>query len=54
MFGESLYIQMNGTGLGFSVERQHIHKLPEVAEEFHDTDTVIMVCVTLSWGGQLP
>ena len=24
VFGESLYIQMNGTGLGFSVERQHI------------------------------
>ena len=43
VFGESLYIQMNGTGLGFSVERQHIHKLPEVAEEFHDTDTVIVV-----------
>ena len=43
VFGESLYIQMNGTGLGFSVERQHIHKLPEVAEEFHDTDTVIGV-----------
>ena len=43
VFGESLYIQMNGTGLGFSVERQHIHKLPEVAEEFHDTDTIIMV-----------
>ena len=43
VFGEALYIQMNGTGLGFSVERQHIHKLPEVAEEFHDTDTVIAV-----------
>jgi ribonucleoside-triphosphate reductase (thioredoxin) len=43
VFGESLYIQMNGTGLGFSVERQHIHKLPEVAEEFHDTDTIIGV-----------
>jgi len=43
VFGESLYIQMNGTGLGFSVERQHIHKLPEVAEEFHETDTIIGV-----------
>jgi len=43
VFGESLYIQMNGTGLGFSVERQHIAKLPEVAEEFHDTDTIIVV-----------
>ena len=43
VFGESLYIQMNGTGLGFSVERQHIAKLPEVAEEFHDTDTIVVV-----------
>ena len=43
VFGESLYIQMNGTGLGFSVERQYISKLPDVAEEFHDTDTTIVV-----------
>ena len=43
VFGESLYIQMNGTGLGFSVERQYIQKLPEVAEEFHDTDTTVVV-----------
>ena len=28
VFGESLYIQMNGTGLGYSVERQYIQKLP--------------------------
>ena len=43
VFGESLYIQMNGTGLGFSVERQYIQKLPEVAEEFHETDTTVVV-----------
>ena len=43
VFGESLYIQMNGTGLGFSVDRQYIQKLPEVAEEFHDTDTTVVV-----------
>ena len=42
-FGESLYIQMNGTGLGFSVERQYISKLPEVADEFFETDTTIVV-----------
>ena len=34
---------MNGTGVGFSVERQHINELPSVAEEFHDSDTVITV-----------
>jgi len=43
VFGEALYIQMNGTGLGFSVERQYIHKLPEIDEEFHDSDTVVVV-----------
>ena len=43
VFGESLYIQMNGTGLGYSVERENIAKLPEVAEEFHDSDTTIVV-----------
>ena len=43
VFGESLYIQMNGTGLGFSVERQYISKLPEVADEFFETDTTIVV-----------
>ena len=43
VFGEALYIQMNGTGLGYSVERENIVKLPEVAEEFHDTDTTIVV-----------
>ena len=42
-FGEALYIQMNGTGLGYSVERQYVSKLPEVAEEFHDSDTTIVV-----------
>ena len=32
-FDECLYILMHGTGVGFSVERQHIQKLPEVPEE---------------------
>ena len=42
-FDEALYVLMCGTGLGFSVERQLINKLPEIAEEFHPTDTVIKV-----------
>jgi ribonucleoside-diphosphate reductase alpha chain len=42
-FDEVMYILMCGTGVGFSVERQYINQLPEVAEEFHDTDTVIVV-----------
>jgi len=43
VFDEILYILMCGTGVGFSVERQFINKLPEIAEEFHDTDSVIVV-----------
>jgi len=43
VFDESLYVLLCGTGVGFSVERQFVSKLPEVAEEFHDTDTTIVV-----------
>lgn len=32
-----------GTGVGFSVERQEIAKLPVVAEEFFESDSVIVV-----------
>ena len=42
-FDENLYVLLCGTGVGFSVERQYINKLPEVANEFHDTDSVIKV-----------
>lgn len=43
VFDEILYILMCGTGVGFSVERQDIVKLPLVAEEFHSTDSIIKV-----------
>lgn len=42
-FDETLYILMCGTGVGFSVERQFIKKLPEIAEDMHECDTVITV-----------
>ncbi len=42
-FDEALYVLCCGTGLGYSVERQEIAKLPEVSEEFHPTDTTIIV-----------
>ena len=49
-FDEILYILMNGTGVGFSVERQFVSDLPLVAEEFHETDTVIVVADSkLGW-----
>lgn len=43
VFDEILYVLMCGTGVGFSVERQFINQLPEVAEEIHESDTVIRV-----------
>ena len=42
-FDENLYVLLCGTGVGFSVERQFITKLPEVPDTLHETDTVINV-----------
>ncbi len=42
-FDETMYILMCGTGVGFSVERHIVDKLPQVNEDFHETDTVIKV-----------
>jgi ribonucleoside-triphosphate reductase len=66
-FDELMYILLCGTGVGFSVERQYINKLPVVADEFHDTETVIRVAdskigwakafrelVSLLYAGQVP
>ena len=67
VFDEILYVLMCGTGVGYSVERQYINQLPEVAEEFHECDTLITVAdskvgwasafrqlVALLYGGQIP
>lgn len=66
-FDEILYILMNGTGVGFSVEREFVSKLPTIAEEFSNSDTTIVVqdsktgwarafkeLVSLLVGGQIP
>ena len=66
-FDEILYILMCGTGVGFSVERQYVEKLPTIAEHFTDSDTIIVVqdskagwakaykeLVSLLIGGQIP
>ena len=42
-FDELMYVLMCGTGVGFSVERNFITKLPVIAESFHTTDSVIVV-----------
>ncbi len=49
-FDEILYILMNGTGVGFSVERQFVSELPLIADEFHHTDTTFTVADSkLGW-----
>lgn len=66
-FDEILYILMCGTGVGFSVERQYVEKLPTIAEEFTNSETTIVVqdskagwakayreLVSLLIGGQIP
>ena len=66
-FDEILYILMCGTGVGFSVERQYVEKLPTIAENFSASDTTISVedskagwakaykeLISLLIGGQVP
>ena len=49
-FDEILYVLMNGTGVGFSVEEEYTNQLPVVPEELYDTDTVIVVADSkLGW-----
>ena len=53
-FDELLYVLMNGTGVGFSVERQYVQNIPIINEEFFDTDTVIIVSDSkLGWAKAL-
>jgi len=67
LFDELFYVVMCGTGVGFSVERQSVSKLPEVGESFEETDTVIKVAeskkgwakafkelISLLYAGQIP
>jgi len=66
-FDEILYVLMNGTGVGFSVEEEYTSQLPTVPEELYDTDSVIVVAdsklgwakafkelVSLLYGGHIP
>jgi ribonucleoside-triphosphate reductase len=53
-FDEILYVLMNGTGVGFSVEAAYVEKLPLIAEEFFPTDTCIVVADSkLGWAKAL-
>jgi len=66
-FDEAMFILLCGTGVGFSVERQFISKLPEVPEQLFDSDTTIVVkdskegwaksyrqLLSLLWAGEIP
>lgn len=53
-FDEILYILMNGTGVGFSVESKSTELMPIVNDDFHDSDTTIMVADSkLGWAKAL-
>jgi ribonucleoside-triphosphate reductase (thioredoxin) len=53
-FDEILYILMNGTGVGFSVERKFVDQLPVIAEEFFPSETTIYVADSkLGWAKAL-
>ena len=66
-FDECMYILMCGTGVGFSVERENVDKLPVVNEHFEKSSTVIKVgdsrpgwsralreLISLLYAGQIP
>lgn len=66
-FDETMYVLMCGTGVGFTVERQDISKLPTVADEMHETDSTIVVAdskigwatafkelISMLYAGQIP
>jgi ribonucleoside-triphosphate reductase len=42
-FDEAMYVLMNGTGVGFSVELKYLEELPVIAESFNQTATTIVV-----------
>ena len=66
-FDEAMFILLCGTGVGFSVERQYIQKLPEVPERLFKSETTIVVkdskegwakayrqLLALLWSGEIP
>ena len=53
-FDEILYILMNGTGVGFSVEEKFTSQMPVISEDFHPTETTIFVADSkLGWAKAL-
>lgn len=42
-FDEAMFILLCGTGVGFSVERQYVNKLPEIPEHIYDSASCVVV-----------
>ena len=66
-FDEAMFILLCGTGVGFSVERQYVSKLPDVPDELFPSMTTIVVrdskegwakalrqLMSLLWSGEVP
>ncbi|KXZ42284.1 hypothetical protein GPECTOR_168g177 [Gonium pectorale] len=66
-FDEALFVLMNGTGVGYSVEADQVAQLPPVAERFVNSSTTVVVqdsregwaralreVLALLWSGQIP
>ena len=66
-FDEAMYILLNGTGVGFSVERDYVSKLPEIPNDLFPSDTVVSIkdskagwakglrqVLALLWAGEIP
>ena len=65
-FDEAMFILLCGTGVGFSVERQFVTKLPDVPELFESDTTVVVKdskegwakafrqVLALLWAGEIP
>ena len=66
-FDECMYILMCGTGVGFSVERSNVDKMPVVSDAMNNSETVIKVAdskpgwakayrelIALLYAGQIP
>ena len=52
-FDEAMFILLCGTGVGFSVERQFVSKLPEVPELFESDTTIVVKDSKEGWAKSL-
>lgn len=52
-FDETLYVLMCGTGVGFSVERQFVSKLPKVPDSFEESGSVIVEDSKEGWAAAM-